>query len=330
MLLKIAYRRGCVSHLNLPKKCNFTNIKKSAVESSTPVRLNVDNVDAHSDASREGSEYKFPWKSYKTPFTFKGLVSRYVRKEAVALMFKTNTDEEIIDGARHAFSTSVWAIFDQITKKSSDHIPKKDTITSLESPQDARRLCFESKLASFYDIAVNEFNKNASGLILFHELVDILDVYITDRDLIYGGDRKSVDACVGPIGVVRTPLGVFVKDTEAFAQTRTSTDPEIYNADELWTVKKNFLTIRFTVDIVCREIFCIKQESSGKVVQGTEMPSLHTHQLIIESTLKYNRDKGETNAVPYGEKLELVDDWTVVDIDGWLDGNLFWEEGLPP
>ncbi|CAM9426489.1 unnamed protein product [Phaeothamnion confervicola] len=73
------------------------------------------------------------------------------------------------------------------------------------------------------------------------------------------------------------------------------------------------MTLHVDVDIAVDELFCVRDEKSGEVVQGSDGVQSCTHRLRLETAL---------HPAPVGRQRFRDDfEWTVVDIDGWLDGN---------
>ena len=70
-------------------------------------------------------------------------------------------------------------------------------------------------------------------------------------------------------------------------------------------------TIRLTVDLPCQETFFVTDKVTGLIVQGDCIPRDSTHCIVLEGTLGLGvQDRG-------------FPEFTVVDIDNWLEGNKF-------
>jgi hypothetical protein len=74
-----------------------------------------------------------------------------------------------------------------------------------------------------------------------------------------------------------------------------------------------FITVRLVLSIPVTEIFNVKDELTGNLIQGSEQATDNTHEVVVETMINPAQD------------LTFEDlEWTICDIDGWLERNEFW------
>jgi len=71
------------------------------------------------------------------------------------------------------------------------------------------------------------------------------------------------------------------------------------------------VTVQVDVDVTCQELFMVKDKPTGVILQGAEALGTVVHRLTLEAVF-----------LP-GEGWRMLEDWLVVDVDGWLEGNPF-------
>ena len=178
----------------------------------------------------------------------------------------------------------------------------------------------EENLAHFYDSAIQTSHK--SKFQIHYELGAIGTPTIESYDVIFGGKRgkdfsglkrHNTMGLIGTIGTEKKMSNAENYDYFALHDTTKTNSffknkpKDLQNLLEM----RQFATVRLGVNIPMTETFCVKDELTGTVIQGSTEPTKVVHHVLFESVLNAN-DNGR-----FG-------DWSVVDVDGWLQNNEFW------
>ena len=207
------------------------------------------------------------------------------------------------------------------------------------TPEDLEAL-MEKKLATFYLDAISAVRD--SDYEVHHELISIDKASVGDCQLIVSGSRNqnlegfsAIDwpfSFFGPVKVLRPSLqsmgmdftlpdlrktgasvGFKLEDMtsdispEDIAK-RAQTHAELMDRGRMLT---KYATVRLGIDMKCTELFSVTDKKSGELIQGAKLAEERMHTVTMEAVYQLNS--------------HTLEDWTVVDIDGWLDGNEFWE-----
>jgi hypothetical protein len=240
-------------------------------------------------------------------------------------------DQDVLEGAKTAFSASTHAVFEQFdTTINKDNFYVSNSKLSFEG-EDARSFYLQSNLAQFYNVAVRDFARKNDKLKLSYSLESILDVVITSKDIISGPQRDKLKWTEEDPPIRKNFLGIGIlvypiqfesgyisngfEETKLMLQNRLRKETLERLSEDL-----KVFTFRYEVDVVCREVFCVQCVTTGEVIQGEAETVTRTHRIVLESavTLFENDDKTIS--------LKFIDEWSIVDIDDWLQGNKFWVE----
>jgi len=192
----------------------------------------------------------------------------------------------------------------------------------------------DTRLANFYRDAISITRQRDYEVV--HELHEIIGSRITTCELIIGGSRnhdlRGLEAhpwpfsFFSPIEVIKAPIdfdGNFVRrmnkedDTiDDDSSNGKNTDRNGISKEELAELHvkakelQRLATVRIGVAIDCKELFSVTDKSSGEIVQGSSQIEDTVHEVTLEAV--------------YQLKNHILEDWIVCDIDGWMEGNRFW------
>lgn len=236
-------------------------------------------------------------------------------------------DEDIRKGTAQAFKMAVGSIFNELPTKIDGNETKAETPAGIVTSE-----LLNPNLAIFFKENIEVFAKNEfnSELLVKHHILDIEKCEIVDRDVIYGScrdlkeerERQAKDesnefkdvAFEIPSVMSRwlcKLLTSFVGITWILDEKSIASDLAI-------------CTVRCHVDLSVKELFEVANKTSGEITQGLSSPCLRKHRIILESKVNLVPPwRWESYPVP---SENGVGDWTIVDIDFWLDRNEFWKE----
>jgi len=163
---------------------------------------------------------------------------------------------------------------------------------------------FEKNLADFYEDAISTIQKGQCKV--KYELQDIKDVLVTNTSVIIGAKRGTP----GVEKFVKTD-GSYLEGNCSYATPMIPLSKE--TVDDILNYKFDNLkhhTIRCKVDIQCTEVFYVIDEVTGDIMQGSKEPKETIHELVLETCIDLS-------------KRELNYEWSIIDIDNWLNGNEF-------
>ena len=239
-------------------------------------------------------------------------------------------------GCQQAFRAATASIFQHEKLKSTTVLPgtegssrdpncsssgSPDITTTSSSPVDVfvpdLTKVLEENLAHFYDSAIQTNNK--SKFQIQYQIGAVGTPIIESYDVIFGGRRGSdftglkrhnTLGLIGTIGTEKKMSNTENYDYFAMHEQNSLFKSKPKDVQNLLEMRK-FATVRLGVNIPMTETFCVKDELTGTVIQGSTEPTKVVHHLLFESVLNAN-DNGR-----FG-------DWSVVDVDGWLQNNEFW------
>lgn len=211
--------------------------------------------------------------------------------------------KERIDGVQKAFQTVSQTIF----SAQSDALQT----TALTDIMDRR-------LASFYHDAIQATRRD--GLTVFHSLHSVGQPTVTNCDLIVAGKRDS--ATFENLELTRPFFGLFgwyiipkLPPTGDITYEKWDNTREMKTAHADIMRMRNINTIRYSFDVPCEETFWVKD--GERIIQGDEKPRACVHEVLLECCVTL-----DLSDVMSG--MHTCSDFNVVDIDGWLEGNMFW------
>jgi hypothetical protein len=206
-------------------------------------------------------------------------------------------DKDVIVGGKEAFRAASAAIFDQFSPSS---IANNKPLTN---KYDKMNAVFDEKLHEFFQTSIETFlAKNGSTSKLNYSLEDVQHVEISNKEVIFGASRGM--AIGDKILRKKILYGLF----SAFIPS-----PE----EKGLQLNHNIVTIRYSLDVVCKELFNVTNLVTGEITQGDTEPVTRTHRVLLENSITFSR-------LDSSYQSELNDDWSIVDIDYWLEGNPFW------
>lgn len=243
-------------------------------------------------------------------------------------------DEEVAGGAKQAFTVAADSIFNQFDTTTENFYISNSKL-SFEA-QDARSLYLEKNLAVFYDAAVRDFMRKSEHTKLEYSLESIIDAVVVSKDVISAAKRDTVTNLGGTMPFRRNFLGIGVliytddipEDSEETAeQQRHNKMVKHLKSDDM-----KVFTFRYSVDLVCREMFCVR-DAQGEVLQGDTEVVTRTHRIVLESAIELVNAsiedvKEAAQGRPNNVTMKFVNDWSIVDIDDWMQGNKFWVEDM--
>lgn len=298
-------------------------VKTSFTADLSPPSAAGDETDDKSKKKSPGPEFVlFPWRDQPAePFNIWNIFRNMwldVFSETSVISHAVN-DDDVVRGATQAFIATTSAIFQPISK---EPIYQYQPLTP--SPRDQ---VFQQKLATFFDDAIKALKSSLddSCLEVTYKLEDIRSVRIAKKDVIFGANRHSIPKLNTQIGegkLVRLPnyigVGVFFWLENSLIGTDSHKGSAFADSIPLDKVPDaSLFTLRYGLEVICKETFKVVDPRSDSILQGSAEPVVRTHMLIMETSIRTSREH---------RSCELSDDWTVVDIDGWLEENEFWVE----
>lgn len=180
---------------------------------------------------------------------------------------------------------------------------------------------FENNLKEFYQNAINKMLKSKHSL--EHKLVSVDKIEIVNYDfipLICRSHQKLRRYCkrkdlfsVMPALDLTDLVHECVERSSGLQGVKKKLDELNWNFDRV----TNYSTCRVLVDVHCKEIFCIKDNITGSIMQGKDGVAVESiHQILLEAAI----DRSNNGHFTY--------DWVVIDIDNFLNGNDFLQYRL--
>jgi len=270
----------------------------------------------------------FPWRANKVtpdanPFEF---VWRWICNTNIMLSlngFRSKGErlvhlKDIALGSKLAFEAAVEGVFrhrlmrahsDAVSSSSSSSSSSSEESTSSVTEAPELHNIMGKDLADFYQHAVAQ-HCSSQHRALTYELQQVHRVNISKVDLIAGA-KRGMD--FQDLFMMRTlGLGFMVLST-SFQSSSNSWKELAGEMDR--RIDLGYATLRVFVDVECTEVFAITNRATGEELQGSMEPRRVTHEILLESLLFQERPGGD---------VEMVENWTIVDIDSWLDQNQFW------
>lgn len=215
-------------------------------------------------------------------------------------------DNDVLIGGKECFKTASRAIFSRFSNN------KEDTcITTQSSNYDEMQHMFDDKLYMFFMTSIEHFlAKNGASTQIAYELEDVESVTISRKEVVFGGNRE-------------TTVGLNLRKRQLLYGLFSSLQmaPDVIEEDGGAQLNHHVVTVRYHLDVVCKELFHVTNILTGEIIQGHLDPVTRTHRVLLENSLIFEKSvNDETGQV----ESQLNGDWAIVDIDYWLAGNPFW------
>lgn len=274
-------------------------------------------------------EVAFPWRpDPRPPLSFMQMVSKtfhdflpqaYIRGlfyNAVGNLMETPSEdmpELLFRSTRFAFIQAVRAIFDGQCKTPPptwEYTNEENKIsTEWELGYPPLHAMMDSKLVAMYEHAVERFRANKRVVRL--ELESITPLHIQDVKLVIGPPRGEPL----PAGATKHhKLGVTVIAASAPEKEEPAGDwGQSFMQQIRPRLAPNFhYLFQCAVTFRCKELFCVTNEETGEVVQGADEVVETSHTVLFE--------------IDFDKHAQKSQDWRIVDVDYWLDGNEYLAE----
>mmetsp|Transcript_7993 Transcript_7993/g.13286 ORF Transcript_7993/g.13286 Transcript_7993/m.13286 type:complete len:368 (+) Transcript_7993:76-1179(+) len=230
--------------------------------------------------------------------------------------------EELKEGAKYAYESAVLGIFRHPLLQA--HEATAGNIKAGKPSEESEELAaadattaevpglgqiFGEELAGFYEYAVERHCLDPRHL-LHYSLEEIHGSSISEMEFLVG-TRRDMDfkdlTMMKFLGLGFMTIGKSFRAKEAGWKALTESMDR--------RIDMGYATIRITVKIDCTEIFAVTDAVHGTTLQGTLQPRRVTHEVMLEALMFQEHPRGD---------VEMIEDWTIVDIDYWLEGNHFW------
>ena len=324
--------------------CRIFSAQSSTAASETTTLFNKGVYEIH----RPTTESYFPWRQHVVrEKNFQQYVANAVSKMIVhEWLFNVSSERhpsssymeiDFLLGCQQAFRAMTASIFQHEKLKSaagskgtlnvnnssssSSSSGTPNTTTTSSSPVDVfvptLSSVLEENLCHFYDSAIQTSHK--SKFQIQYELGALGTPTIESYDVIFGGrrgndftglKRQNTFGVIGTISTEKKMSNSESYDYFAMHEQNSLFKSKPKDVQNLLEMRK-FATVRLGVNIPLTETFCVKDELTGTIIQGSTEPTKVVHHVLFESVLNAN-DNGR-----FG-------DWSVVDVDGWLQNNEFW------
>jgi len=208
-------------------------------------------------------------------------------------------DNDVLMGGKQAFQAASHAVFGQFSTSTEE--------ADKTRKYDEMKTVFDEKLHGFFQSSIESFlAKNGSMFKLNYSLENVEHVAISNKEVIFGATREMG---LGDKIQLKNFLWLF---SAFFAAPKEKDNVQLNH---------NIVTIRYSLDVVCKELFNVQNILTGEITQGDTETVTRTHRVLLENSITFVRDE-KHNSVTVESQLD--GDWSIVDIDSWLMGNPFW------
>lgn len=165
-------------------------------------------------------------------------------------------DNDVLIGGKECFKTASRAIFSRFSNN------KEDTcITTQSSNYDEMQHMFDDKLYMFFMTSIEHFlAKNGASTQIAYELEDVESVTISRKEVVFGGNRE-------------TTVGLNLRKRQLLYGLFSSLQmaPDVIEEDGGAQLNHHVVTVRYHLDVVCKELFHVTNILTGEIIQGERM-----------------------------------------------------------